>query len=316
MLLLLLVGTAAGAQTRTYPTKPVQIVVAFSAGGAVDTVARVLAQSLSDRLGQPFVVENRPGASGGIGAQSVAKAAPDGYTLLMAPITSYAMSATLLRTVQSFDLAKDFAPVATIGDVPLLLVVHPSVPARTLSEFVALAKAKPGQLTYGSSGNGSTEHLAAALFNRLAGTEMLHVPYKGGAPAMNDLIGGQINSVVATSPTALPHVRAGSVKALAVATKERLSVLPDVPTAAEAGLAGFEVSSVYGILAPAAMPRPIVDQLAAEIGAIVKQPEIREKLLVTGVVARSAGPDETGTRLRGELERWAKVIDDAKITAE
>jgi tripartite-type tricarboxylate transporter receptor subunit TctC len=200
--------------------------------------------------------------------------------------------------------------------VPLLLVVHRSVPAQSLAEFVALAKEKPGRLTYGSAGNGSTEHLGAALLNKLAGTEMLHVPYKGGAPAMNDLIGGQIDSEVATTPTALPHVRAGSIKALAVATRERLAVLPDVPTAAEAGLSGFEVSSVYGVLAPAATPRAIIDALAAELGETLKHPEIREKLLAAGVVARFSGPDETAARLKGEIGRWAKVIEDAKITVE
>jgi tripartite-type tricarboxylate transporter receptor subunit TctC len=316
-LLLLGLGlTAEVARAETYPAKPVQVIVAFPPGGAVDFVGRLMAQQLAERLGATFIVENRPGASGAIGAQAVAKARPDGYTLLMAPLTNYAMNATLLRPTLGYDLEKDFAPVATVGEVPLVLVVNPEVGAKSVAEFVALAKAKPGDVTFGSSGNGSTEHLAAASFMHRAGITMLHVPYKGGAPAMSDLVGGQIMSMIGTTPSAMPHVKAGTLRALAVTTRARVAALPEVPTVAESGLPGFEVTSIYGILAPAATPPDIVGRLAEALAAITATPDVKERMLVQGVVATNASPAETGRIVHGEIARWAEVIAEAGIKSE
>jgi tripartite-type tricarboxylate transporter receptor subunit TctC len=304
------------AHAQDYPNRPVQIVVPFSAGGAVDAVGRLMAQKLSERLGKPVVVENKPGASGNIGAQAVARAAPDGYTLLMAAVTNYAINIPLAATPVGYNLEKDFVPVATVGNVPLMLVVNPSVQATSLAQFIALAKASPGKLTYASSGNGSTEHLAGALFMKLSGVEMLHVPYKGGAPAVADVMGGQVTAMVATTPNVLPNVKSGRLRALAIAMPARNAQAPDVPTAAEAGLPGFEVASVYAILAPTGTPPAIVGRLASDLQAILKMPDTLEKLAQIGVEASYASGAEANNRVRGEFTKWAKVIQDANIKIE
>lgn len=304
------------ALAQDYPTRPVQIIVPFSAGGAVDAVGRLMAQKLTERLGKPVVVDNRPGASGNIGAQAVARANPDGYTLLMAAVTNYAINIPLAATPVGYSLEKDFVPVAIVGNVPLMLVVNPAVPATTLAQFVALAKASPGKYTYASSGNGSTEHLAGALFMKLAGVDMLHVPYKGGAPAVADVMGGQVTAMVATTPNVLPNVKGGRLRALAIAMPARNAQAPDVPTAAEAGLPGFEVASVYAILAPTGTPPAIVARLASDLQAILQMPDTLEKLQQIGIEASYASSADATRRIQGEFAKWSKVIQDANIKIE
>jgi tripartite-type tricarboxylate transporter receptor subunit TctC len=304
------------AQAQDYPSRPVQIIVPFSAGGAVDAVGRLMAQKLSDRLGKPVIVENRPGASGNIGAHAVARSPADGYTLLMAAVTNYAINAPLQPAQVTYSLEKDLVPVAIVGNVPLMLVVNPAVPAASLQQFIQLAKAKPGQLTFASSGNGSTEHLAGELFKKLAGVDMLHVPYKGGAPAVADVMGGQVSAMVATTPNVLPNVKANRLRALVTAMPARNAQLPDVPTAAEAGLPGFEVASVYGILAPAGTPQPVLNKLASELKAILQMPDTVERLQQLGIEASYSSLDDAARRVRAEFAKWSKVIQDANIKVE
>ena len=307
---------AGAVHAQDYPARPVQIVVPFSAGGAVDAVGRLMAQKLSERLGKPVVVDNKPGASGNIGAQGVARAPADGYTLLMAAVTNYAINAPLQPAQVTYNLEKDLVPVAIVGNVPLMLVVNPSLPASNLQQFIQLAKGKPGQLTFASSGNGSTEHLAGELFKKLADVDMLHVPYKGGAPAVADVMGGQVSAMVATTPNVLPNVKANRLRALVIAMPARNSQAPDVPTAAEAGLPGFEVASVYGILAPAGTPAPIIAKLSTELNAILQMPDTLERLQQIGVEASYAAPADATRRIRNEFVKWAKVIQDANIKVE
>lgn len=310
------IASSGALHAQDYPTRAVQLVVPFSAGGAVDAVGRLVAQKLSERLGKPVVVENRPGASGNIGAQGVARAPADGYTLLMAAITNYAINAPLQPAQVTYNLEKDLVPVGTVGNVPLVLVVNPSVPANNLQELIQLAKSKPGQLTFASSGNGSTEHLAGELFKKIAGIDMLHVPYKGGAPAVADVMGGQVSAMVATTPNVLPNVKSNRLRALVIAMPSRNAQLPDVPAAAEAGLPGFEVASVYGILAPAGTPQPILNRLTTELQAILQMPDTLERLQQIGVEASYAPPAESSRRIRSEFAKWSKLIQDANIKVE
>ena len=310
------IAMTCAASAQDYPARPVQLIVPFSAGGAVDAVGRLMAQKLSDRLGKPVVVDNRPGASGNIGAQAVARAPADGYTLLMAAVTNYAINAPLQPAQVTYNLEKDLTPVAIVGNVPLMLVVNPAIQANSLQQFIQLAKSKPGQLTFASSGNGSTEHLAGELFKKLADVDMLHVPYKGGAPAVADVMGGQVSAMVATTPNVVPNVKANRLRALAIAMPARNAQLPDVPTAAEAGLPGFDVASVYGILVPAATPAPIVARLASELNAILQMPDTLERLQQIGVEASYSPPADATRRIRAEFVRWGKVIQDANIKVE
>jgi tripartite-type tricarboxylate transporter receptor subunit TctC len=310
------IAASSALHAQDYPARAVQLVVPFSAGGAVDAVARLVAQKLTERLGKPVVVENRPGASGNIGAQAVARAPADGYTLLMAAITNYAINAPLQPAQVTYSLEKDLVPVGTVGNVPLVLVVNPSVPANNLQELIQLAKSKPGQLTFASSGNGSTEHLAGELFKKIAGIDMLHVPYKGGAPAVADVMGGQVSAMVATTPNVLPNVKANRLRALVIAMPSRNAQLPDVPTAAEAGLPGFEVASLYGILAPAGTPPPILNKLTTELQTILQMPDTLERLQQIGVEASYAPPAEASRRIRSEFAKWGKLIKDANIKVE
>ena len=313
---LALIVSSHTAQAQDYPSRTVQIIVPFSAGGAVDAVGRLMAQKLSDRLGKPVVVDNRPGASGNIGANAVARSPADGYTLLMAAVTNYAINAPLQPAQVTYSLENDFAPIAIIGNVPLMLVVNPSVPATSLQQFIQLAKAKPGQLTFASSGNGSTEHLAGELFKKLAGVDMLHVPYKGGAPAVADVMGGQVNAMVATTPNVLPNVKGNRLRALVTAMPARNAQLPDVPTAAEAGLPGFEVASVYGVLTPTGTPQAVVNRLASELNAILQMPDTIDRLQQLGIEASYSAPDDAARRIRAEFAKWSKVIQDANIKVE
>ncbi|MEP7070302.1 MAG: tripartite tricarboxylate transporter substrate binding protein [Usitatibacter sp.] len=299
-----------------YPAKPVTLVVPYPPGGATDIIGRVLAQKLSDGLGQQFVVDNRSGAGGNIGAHAVASAKPDGYTLLMGAMTSHSINATLQKDTAHFDLERDFAPISIVGNVPLVLVVNPSVPAKNLKEFIALLKAKPGDMTYASSGNGSPQHLTAEQFKLVTRTEMVHIPYKGSGPAMIDLMGGQVKSMIETVPASVSFIKAGKLRALMVTTKKRVESLPDVPTSAEAGMPGFEASSMFGVAAPVGTPKPVIDRLNAELTKILELPDVKAKLLEQGVYATHTTPAEAAKRIHDEVAMWAKVIKDANVKVE
>ena len=299
-----------------YPSRPITLVVPYSAGGATDVIGRVLAQNLQGALGQPVIVDNRAGAGGNIGAQAVARAPADGYTLLMGALTSHSIIATLERDKIKYNLEKDFAPISIVGTVPLVFVVNPSVPAKTLKELIAYAKSKPGEVTFASSGAGAPQRMGAELFQRRAGLQLLHVPYKGSGPAMTDLVGGQVLMMVETVPASLPFIKSGKLRALAVTTPQRISMLPDVPTAAEAGLPDFEVSSMFGVLAPANTPKPIIDRLNSELVKILQKPDVKEKLLQQGAIATSTTPEQAAKRIQEEIAMWAKVIKDANIKAD
>lgn len=304
---------AAPAIAQDYPSKPIKLIVPYPPAGATDVIGRVMAQKLSVALNQQVIVDNRGGAAGSIGAAAVAAAAPDGYTLLMGAMTSHSISSVLNKKSVSFDMEKSFAPIAMVGTVPLVFVVHPSIKANTLSEFIALVKSKPGTMSVASSGNGSPQHLAAEMFQRVAGVQMLHVPYKGSGPAMTDLIGGQVNSMIETAPSAQAHIKSGKLRPLASATKERVPTLPDVPTATEAGLKGFEVSSMFGIAAPAGTPAPIIAKLNAALKSILSQQEVKDSMLAQGVFATYTTPEEATIALHNEIAKWSKVIREGNI---
>ncbi|MFZ4288067.1 tripartite tricarboxylate transporter substrate binding protein [Variovorax sp. HJSM1_2] len=306
--------TAAAAQD--FPARQVTVVVGYAAGGAVDAVARMVAQKLGDALGKPVVVDNKAGASGNIGAQFVARAQPDGYTLLMAPVTTYAMNSVLYPTTAGYQLDKDFAGISLVGSLPLVLVVNETVSAQSVPELVKAAKAKPGSLDYGSSGNGSIEHVAGEMFKQQAGISMVHIPYRGAAPAIIDLMAGQLNLMFATVPTAVANFKSGKLRPLAVTTPERIGALRDVPTAREAGYPGFEVASSYALLAPAATPRPVVQRLNQEVAKILQMPDVQARFQALGIERVSSTPEEATQRLGQELAKWGKVIKDSAIKAD
>jgi tripartite-type tricarboxylate transporter receptor subunit TctC len=307
---------AAGSAFAQYPNKTIRLIVPYPPGGATDVIGRVIAQRLGTALGQQVVIDNRGGAGGNIGAEAVAKADPDGYTLLMGALTSHSIMATLEKGKLRYDLGKDLVPVAVVGSVPLVWVVTPSLPVKTLKELVDHAKANPGKLTYASSGAGAPQRMCAELFRLKIGADMIHVPYKGSGPAMGDLVGGQVLTMCETVPASLQLIKAGKLRALAVTTSERISMLPDVPTAAEAGVPGIEVASLFGVMAPAGTPAPIVAKLNAEIQKILATSEAQEQLLLQGAYAIRMTPEQSGERIRKEISQWAKVIDEAKIKSD
>ena len=299
---------------QTYPNKPVKVVVPFPPGGAVDTIARVVGQRLSEQLAQPVIVDNRPGASANIGTELVAKAAPDGYTLLMAA-NGLATNNTLFPKL-TFNGVRDFTAVARIGYAPLVIVVNPSFQAKSLGELIALAKAEPGKLTYASAGNGSSGHLAGELFKISAKIDVLHVPYKGGAPAMTDLLGGRISFMPINPIEALSHIKAQRLRVLAVASDKRVASLPDVPTVSEAGVQGYEASVWWGLVAPAKTPKEIVTRLNAETLQALGDAAVKSKLAELGVVITPGTPEQFGDFIRAEDARWASVIKASGITAD
>jgi tripartite-type tricarboxylate transporter receptor subunit TctC len=299
------------ADAQTYPTRPVRIVVGLAAGSAPDIVARIVSQWLSERLGQQFIVDNRPGANSNIGTEAVARAAPDGYTLLLA-IGSNAVNATLYDKL-SFNFIPDFAPVAGIVGVPHVMVVHPSVPAKTVPEFIVYAKANPGKLNMASAGTGGTPHVAGELFKMMAGVEMLHVPYRGNPRP--DLLGGQVQVMFDTVPASIGYIRSGQLRPLAVTTTARLDVLPNVPTMADF-LPGYEATGWQGIAAPRTTPVEIIDKLSKEINTALADAKIRAQLANLGAVPTPMTPGEFGKHIANEIEKWAKVIKFAGIKAE
>ncbi len=299
------------AQAQDFPTKPIHMVVPFAAGGAVDAVARIVGQALSERLKQPVIVENKPGASSNIGMEAVARAAPDGYTLLMAS-NGIATNNALFPTL-GFDGRKDFVPVARVGYAPLVFVVPANAPDRTLAALIADAKAHPGKLTYGTAGNGTSGHLTGELFKSAAGIDVLHVPYKGGAPAITDLLGERISFMPINPIEVLANVKAGKLRALAVASDKRLPYLPDVPTTTEAGLPGFDATVWWGVVAPAKTPPAVVARLADEIGATLRDPAVAKRLEEAGVVVTPQTPEQFGQFIAAQTDLWTRVVKSAGI---
>ena len=296
-----------------YPERPIRIVVPVAPGGGTDFVARLLAEKLAPALGQPVLVDNRPGGSGNVGVRQVVEAPPDGYTLVM-PITSLPISPSLQKL--PFNPVKDLAPITLAGTLPLVLVVHPSLPATTVREVIALAKARPRTLNFANSGVGTTAHLAGELFNRMAGVEMVSVNYKGGGPAVTDLLGGHVQLYFSTIPSVIQHVKSGKLRAIAVTGRQRSSEMPEVPTVIESGLRDFEVTSWFGLFAPAGTPRAVIERLNRESVAALAQADVRQKMAGHGVDAASSTPEALGQLLSSEIERWGKVIREAGIKAE
>jgi tripartite-type tricarboxylate transporter receptor subunit TctC len=297
-----------------YPSKSIRIVVPFAAGGAVDTVARVVGQRVSEQVGQPVVVDNKPGGNANIGADAVAKALTDGYTVLLGA-NGLATNMTLTRDMP-FDTLRDFAPVAFVGYAPLVLVVPAGAPAKNLQEFLAAARAAPGTFTYGTAGAGGSGHLASELLKSTAKFDALHIPYKGGAPALTDLMGDRLTFMLINPIEAAPHVKSQRLRALAVSGDKRLAMLPDVPTFKEAGVTGFDASVWWGFVLPAKTPKDVVTKLSAEILKSLQDPGVRDKLQSLGAIVEPAGPEVFGKFLKSEIDKWAAVIRAAKITAE
>lgn len=302
---------AAGqAQAQPYPSKPVRVIVASAPGGGADFVARLMSGKLSEALGQQVFVENRSGAGSTIGYEYGVKSAPDGYTLTM--ITgSYSINPSLYPV--RFDPLKDFTPIIWVARGPYVIVVHPSLPVRTTRELIALAKARPGAITYGSSGQGAIVHLTTELFLYMAGVKMTHVPYKGGGPAMTDLLAGQIQLVFATAPVGLPQVKAGRLRALAVTTSERVPAEPNIPTVAESGVPGYEVTNWHGLIGPRGLSRPVVERLNAEVAKILRQKEMEERLQSDGLAPAGGTPEQLYEQIRKELDLWRGVVQRAGI---
>ena len=306
--LLALASAIAGAQE--YPAKPVRMVVGFPPGGGTDVVARILQPRLSELLAQPVVIDNRPGATGTVAAGHVAKSPPDGYTIMMGHVSVNAIAPSLFSNLP-YDAERDFAPIGLAAAVPHIVVVHPSLPATTLTELIAYLKAQPGKLTFPSAGNGSTPHLAGEFFQSLAGVKLLHVPYKGSGQSMQDLLGGQHLVAFDTMAASAPHVRSGKLRSLAVSTRERVSSFPEVPTAEEAGLPGYVVTTWYGVFAPAGTPPPIVNRLHAELVKAMQTADVRTKLEGIGADGSvSKSPAEFAALVRADTARYAKIVKD------
>jgi len=298
----------------TYPSKPIHLIVPFPPGGGNDTVARAIAQQVSPELGQPVVIDNRPGAGGAVGAELAAKAPPDGYTLFLAGVGSHVVNPNVHKV--PYDPIRDFAPVTLIASAPSVLVVNPRVPAQSIAEFTAYARANPGKLNYASNGAGSAAQLAAAMYETMAGVKMVHVPYKGIAPALTDLLGGEVQLMFGTVVALVPHIQAGRLRALAVTGKKRSALLPEVPTLRESGLPEYEAGSWYGIEAPAGTPRAIIDQLNAVIVKALRQPDVARRLATEGAEVIGSTPEEFGAHIKAEGERVGRIVRAAGIKAE
>jgi tripartite-type tricarboxylate transporter receptor subunit TctC len=297
-----------------YPNKPIRIVVPFPPGGFNDTLGRQLAQEFQKAWGQPAIVENKPGAGSAIGAEFVAKSPPDGYTLLIVAFPFGLINSLHARL--GMDVNRDFAPIAFCALTPNILVVHPSVPANTVGELVALARQKPGTLNYASTGTGSSNHLSMELFKAMTRTDIVHVPYKGSAPAVTDLLAGQVGILFDNTPNVLPQIRAGKLRALGVTTSKRSSFTPELPTVAESGVSGYEVTAWFGVVAPANTPRDIVAKLNAEVNRVLALPETKDRFQNAGVEATGGSPEDFARFIRGEVDKWGKVVRDANIRAD
>lgn len=306
-LIIPLVMLTDGAMAQTYPTKPIRLVVGFPPGGGVDIIARLISEPLSQRLGKQVVVENLSGAGGNIAATNVARAKPDGYTLLISADSSLAISAGLYHNL-SYKLLTDLTGVGVVASVPNVLVVNPSVPAKSVKELIALAKAEPGKLNFGSAGTGTTVHLAGELFKSMTGVNMAHIPYKGAAPAMTDLLGGRVQLMFDFLSASAPQIRAGKLRALAVTSSTRSPFLPDVPTVAEAGVPGYEVLGYFGIFAPAGTPAAVIDRLNHELSVVVNQPEVKKRFAEQWLTPAMKTPTEFNDALKKEVAKWGEII--------
>jgi tripartite-type tricarboxylate transporter receptor subunit TctC len=298
---------ASAASAQAWPAKPIKWIVPFAPGGTTDILARTIGEKLARALGQPVIIENKPGAGGGVGAEFTAKAPPDGYTIMGGTISTHAINASLYKSLP-YDPIKDFAPITLIARVPNMLVVNPDVPAKNVAELIALMKANPGKYTFASSGNGTSQHLSGELFKAMAGVEMQHIPYKGSPPALQDVVAGQVTMTFDNITTAWPLAKGGKLRALAVTTAKRASIAPDVPTLAESGLTGYEVGSWQGVFAPAGTPPEIVKRLNAEIVKIINQPDIKEKLVGLGAEPVANTTEEFGVLVKAEVAKWADVV--------
>ena len=299
---------------QAYPTKPVRMIAASSPGSAVDIVARIVAQKLGEQLGQQVVVDNRAGAGGNLGAELAAKAAPDGYTLFMGT-PAHAINTGLYRKL-NYDLIRDFSPVTQVTSGQYVVVVHLSLPAKSIRELIALARGKPGQLNYASAGSGNATHLAGELFASATRIKLVHVPYKGSGPAVTDLVGGQVQLMFANLVAALPQVKTGRIRALAVTGQTRAAAAPELPTVIEAGVPGYVVTSWFGVLVPAATPRELIMKLNAELARTMSAPDVRDRLAADGAEPTTGTPEQFGAFLRAEITQWTKVVKDAGIVAE
>jgi len=309
-LAVLLLATPPAFAQGNYPTRPIRLVVPFPAAGTTDILARAVAQHLSVVFGQQVVVDNRPGAGGNIGSDLVAKAAPDGYTLLMGTVGTHAINPSLYSRMP-YDAVKDFSPVILVAGVPNVLEVNPSLPVKSVQELIAYAKTNPGKLNFASSGSGTSIHLSGELFKTMTGVQMTHVPYKGSAPALTDLVGGQVQLMFDNLPSSIAFIKAGKLRALAVTTLTRSSALPDVPTIAESGVPGFDASSWFGVLAPAGTPHEVVAKLNAEIAKWLATPEAKEKLASQGAIAFGGSPEDFARHIATESTKWAKVVKES-----
>ncbi|MBS0468894.1 MAG: tripartite tricarboxylate transporter substrate binding protein [Proteobacteria bacterium] len=303
------------AAAQNYPTKPVTIIVPFSAGGTTDILARIVGQGLTTELGQPFLVDNRAGAGGNIGGALAAKAQADGYTLFMGTVGTHAINQALYKKMP-FDPVKDFAPISRVATVPNLLVANPKEPYKTVKELIAYAKAHPGKVTFGSPGSGASPHVSGELFKSMTGTDLLHVPYKGSAPAMTDLLGGQTSIMFDNMPSAIQHVRSGKLRPIAVTTAKRSPELPDVPTIAESGVPGYEAMSWFGLFAPAATPKPVLDKLNAALVKVLNQPDVKKKIAEQGGDVVAETPAQFAAFIKSESAKWGKVVKDSGATVD
>lgn len=299
-----------------YPNKPIRMIVPYTAGGGYDVIARLIGQKLTERWNQQVIVENRAGANGNIGAGAVARSSPDGYTLLMGGIGPNAINPSIYGNQTPFDPIKDFAPVILVATFQNILVVNPSLPVRSVKELIALAKAKPGQLNYASAGSGSTQHLSGELFKTMAGVNLTHIPYKGSAPAMTALLGNEISLIFNSTPTTLPHVKTGRLRALAVTGSKRSAEVPELQTVADAGVPGYEVFGWYGVLAPAGTPKEIVARLNAELAKVLEMPDIKVRFKDLGVEAGGGTPEQFGEYIKKEIVKWAKVVKESGAKAD
>ena len=303
------------ALAQNYPTKPVTIVVPFAPGGTTDILARIVGQGLTSELGQPVIVDNRAGAGGNIGASLAAKAPADGYTLFMGTVGTHAINQALYKKMP-FDPVKDFAPLSRVATVPNLLVANPKEPYKTVKELIAYAKQHPGKVTFGSPGSGSSPHVSGELFKSMTGTELLHVPYKGSAPAMTDLLGGQISIMFDNMPSAIQHVRSGKLRPIAVTTAKRSPELPDVPTIAESGVPGYEAMSWFGMFAPSGTPKPVLDKLSAALIKVLNQPDVKKKIAEQGGDVVAETPAQFAAFIKSESTKWGKVVKESGATVD
>ncbi len=301
---------AVPAQAQDYPVKPIRLIVPFAAGGPMDIMSRAVADKLTSAWGQQVVVDNRGGAGGSIGTEIAARAAPDGYSLLTGHIGTHAVNVSLYRKL-GYDPVRDFAPITLMATLPLGLFVHQSVPAKSVRELIAYAKARPGQLNFASAGSGGPTHMAGEMLKAMAGIDIVHVPYKGNAAALNDLIAGQAQMMFSNLLTAMPHVRSGRLRAIAISSAKRSPQAPDLPTVAESGVPGYDILPWYGVLAPAGTPRAIVNKLNREIRAILEAPEMKSRFMAQGIDLATSTPEDFGRLIRTEIPKWRKVVKDS-----